>query len=213
MEDSKFILNLTATNDLSSRNAADQSFNIKPTSFLAGDLAYLAVIMGKENFSSKWCNWCNQSQAEWQSCSDIVGDNLWDIDKINQQVKENETKNLTGVNMKGVRSSPLSIIPFSRCIFSGLHVGIGIDNRIIQYLEVFIDINVEEISHEEFQLRETRNTTEHELHCLRKEKNHIWNESPDGGKLLQKKRSRSKRIEIELKRNSDDALKLAKKTC
>ncbi len=214
LEDSKFILSLTATKDLTSSDVSNHCFNIKPTSFLAGDLAYLAVIMGKENFSSKWCNWCNQSQAEWQSGSDIVSDDLWDIDTINQQVKENETKNLSGANMKGVRSSPLSIIPFSRCIFSGLHAGIGIGNRIIQYLETFIDIDVEQISHEEFQLRETRNTTEHEVHRLRKEKE-VWSESPDGGKLLQKTRNRSKRLDIELKMISDESLehvcKLAEK--
>jgi hypothetical protein len=34
------------------------TFYVKPTSFLAGDLAFLAVIMGKEDFSSSWCNWC-----------------------------------------------------------------------------------------------------------------------------------------------------------
>jgi hypothetical protein len=96
-----------------------------------------------------------------------------------------------------------------------LHAGIGIGNRIIQYLETFIDIDVEQISHEEFQLHETRNTTEHEVHGLRKEKE-VWNKSPDGGKLLQKKRNRSKWLDIELKRISDDdslehARKLAEK--
>ena len=75
--------------------------------------------------------------------------------------------------MKGVQSYPLSIIPFSRCIFSGLHAGIGIGNHIIQYLKTFIDIDVEQISHEEFQLRKTRNTTEHEVYRLRKEKE-VW---------------------------------------
>ena len=34
------------------------TFYVKPTSLLAGDLAFLAVIMGKEDFSSSWCNWC-----------------------------------------------------------------------------------------------------------------------------------------------------------
>jgi hypothetical protein len=51
----------------------------------------------------KWGNWCNRSQAEWQSGSDIVIDDLSDhIDNINQRIKENEAKNLTGADMKGV---------------------------------------------------------------------------------------------------------------
>ena len=108
--------------------------------------------------------------SRMESDSDIVSNDLWDIDKINRQVKENEAKNLIGANLNGVRYSPQSIIPFSRCIFLRLHAGIGIGNHFIQYLETFIDIDVERISHEEFQLRETRNTTEHKVHQLRKEK-------------------------------------------
>jgi hypothetical protein len=42
-----------------------RSFSLKTTSFLAGNLAFLAVIMGKENFSSSWCNWCKLSKVNW----------------------------------------------------------------------------------------------------------------------------------------------------
>ena len=47
------------------------TFYVKPTSFLAGDLAFLAVIMGKEDFSSSLCNWCKYSKAEWQVDCDV----------------------------------------------------------------------------------------------------------------------------------------------
>ena len=42
--------------DLDQTNRHASSFSIKPLSFLAGDLAFLAVIMGKENLRLYWCN-------------------------------------------------------------------------------------------------------------------------------------------------------------
>ena len=45
---------------------ADGVFLITHESFLAGDLMFLAMIMGKEGFSMAWCNWCKLSKAEWQ---------------------------------------------------------------------------------------------------------------------------------------------------
>jgi hypothetical protein len=115
--------------------------------FLAGDLAYLAVIMGKENFSLSWCNWCKLSNADWQNACPVSNDMMWDIHQIDLQVDCNVENGFTDARMKGVRSSPMSSIPFSRIIFSGLHAAIGIGNRIIQHLEEFIDVDVEDISH------------------------------------------------------------------
>ena len=39
---------------------------LKPLSHLAGDLAFLAVMMGKDNFSTTWCCWCRLTKAAWQ---------------------------------------------------------------------------------------------------------------------------------------------------
>ena len=50
-DDGELIINLAPSN----RHAS--SFSLNPTSFLACDLAFLAVIVGKENFGSSWCNW------------------------------------------------------------------------------------------------------------------------------------------------------------
>jgi hypothetical protein len=75
------ILNLTP------RHRHVSTFYVKPTPFLAGDLAFLAVIMGKDNFSLSWCNWCKYSKAEWQVDCDVNNnDMLWDINGINVQV-------------------------------------------------------------------------------------------------------------------------------
>ena len=88
------------------------------------------------------CNWCKYSKAEWQVDCDVnINDMLWDINGINFQVDCNVTRGFTDARMRGVRSSPKSLIPFSRIIFSGLHASIGIGNRIIDHLEEFIDVD------------------------------------------------------------------------
>jgi len=57
--------------------------------FIAGDLAFFSLILGNENRSSKWCNWCILSPKEWS----VVGHDrreLWTIDNIygiHQQVR------------------------------------------------------------------------------------------------------------------------------
>jgi hypothetical protein len=104
-------INLAPTN-----RHASSSFSLKPTSFLVGDLAFLAVVMGKENFSSSWCNWCHLSKADWQNACPVDDKMLWNIYKIKVQVDcnvEHGFRDAPPMKMKGVRSLPMSSIPFS----------------------------------------------------------------------------------------------------
>ena len=178
------------------------SFCIRPTSFLIGDLAFLAVMMGKENYSGSWCNWCKCTKEEWATGADVGDNHLWDIGKINEQVATNISMGNTDAKMLGVRREPYTEIPFNNIIFSGLHAGIGIGNRIIKHLETFIDVSVEHVSPEEFQLREKKKTAEHKIKQIRDQKE-VWLNSPDGGRLLQTKKNRIKRLDIEMKSNTD----------
>jgi hypothetical protein len=65
------------------------------------------------------------------------------------------------------------LIPFLRIIFSGLHAGIGIGNRLIDHLEEFIDVDVEYISHEEFQLHASKESPENDIKHFRHFKQ-VW---------------------------------------
>ena len=161
--------------------------------------------MGKDNFSSSWCNWCKYSKAEWQvNCDVNNNDMLWDINGINVQVDCNVAHGFTDARMRGVWLSPKSLIPFAQIIFSGFHAGIGIGNRLIEHLEEFIDVDDENISHEEFQLRASKESSENNIKHLRNLKE-VWNKSPDGGRLLQKKRDKIKRLDVELNQSLDEA--------
>jgi hypothetical protein len=160
--------------------------------------------MGKDNFSSSWCNWCKYSKAEWQvNCDVNNNDMLWDINGINVQVDCNVAHVFTDARMRGVWLSPKSLIPFAQIIFSGFHAGIGIGNRLIEHLEEFIDVDDENISHEEFQLRASKESSENNIKHLKNLKE-VWNKSPDGGRLLQKKRDKIKRLDFELNQSLDE---------
>ena len=71
------------------------------------------------------------------------------------------------------------MIPFSRILFSGLHVGIGISNRLIDHLEEFIDVDFENISHKEFQLHASKESAKNDIKHLRHLKD-VWTKTPDG---------------------------------
>jgi hypothetical protein len=98
---------------------------------------------------------------------------LWNINGINFQVDCNVTHGFTDARMRGVCSSPNSFIPFLIIIFSGLHAGIGIGNRLIDHLKEFIDVDVENILQEEFQLRASKESSENDTKHLRHLKE-VW---------------------------------------
>jgi hypothetical protein len=132
-------------------DVSDSTFYEKPTSFQAGDLVFLAVIMGKDKFNLPWCNWCKYSKAEWQVDCDVNNNDMfWDINGINVQPDCNVAHSFTDACMQGVWSSPKTLIPFLRSIFSGLHAGIGIGNQLINHLKEVIDVDDENILHKEF---------------------------------------------------------------
>ena len=114
---------------------------IEPTAYLSGDLLFLAYMMGKENFSSAWCNWCSLTKDEWQdeACIPVDEAKLWTVDRIGEQVEKNTNAGYppsakkTDPKMMGVRRKPICKIPFERVIFAVLHAAIGIGNNLIDY--------------------------------------------------------------------------------
>ena len=207
---------------LRSTTASENKFAIHPVSYLSGDLAFLAYMMGKENFSPAWCNWCSLSKKEWQDgeCIPVDENKLWCIDSIKAQVEANieinygpDTKT-TDTRMKGVRRTPICLIPFKRIIFSVLHAAIGIGNNLITYLEIFIDAEIELISPEEIQLRNEKKEAKNLLSKLRQDKQ-VWMDSRDGTKLLQRTRARVKRIKklMTIEDQDKPTLEIERKDC
>lgn len=74
-----------------------------------------------------------------------------------------------------------------------------IGNRLIARLEEVIDLEIEQISHKEFQIRGKKTTLEEMIVVLRDLKS-VWLNSPDGGKALDSKRGRVLRIKLRTKK-------------
>jgi hypothetical protein len=55
--------------------------NLSSRIFLAGDMAFFATVLGKENMSSKWCNCCNLSAKDWSLHGHHHGE-LWTLEMI-----------------------------------------------------------------------------------------------------------------------------------
>jgi len=55
------------------------SFSIR--SFITGDLAFFATILGKENMSPQWCTWYQLSKMEWKCVGHATGAQ-WSIQQI-----------------------------------------------------------------------------------------------------------------------------------
>ena len=64
-------------------------------------------------------------------------------------------------------------------------------------------VNMVLISHEEFQLRASKTSSEDTIKTLRGLKE-VWTKSPDGGRLLQSKNAKMKRLDAELKQCPDE---------
>ncbi len=78
----KFILSLSeATNGQSDNGTICQT--IRLVTYIAGDLAFLAYIMGKDNFSSMWCNWCEIPSSVWKiQLNTNIYNLLWSVDRV-----------------------------------------------------------------------------------------------------------------------------------
>jgi hypothetical protein len=153
--------------------------------------------MGKSDFSSSWCNWCPVEKGSWQNLDNTNDDRLWDIDTVDERVAINTEHNYTNERMMGVRSSPRFKIPFARIIFAVLHGMIGIGGVLVKDLELFIDKEIEKLLNKEYYLRQTKASGLGRIEALRAEKK-VWTESYEGGRLLEKKRRRVKKLKSQV---------------
>jgi len=136
-------------------NAYDLMMWFSSRTFIAGDLAFFAVILGKENMSGSWCNWCKLSPKGWSKFGHEKGE-LWSIEKINNicDSVENGTLAETTANLKGCTMRPLiDAVAVETFILSILHILIGMGNVLIEsYLE-WIEERVEKLTLAEVEAR------------------------------------------------------------
>jgi len=101
--------------------------------FLAGDLAFLSTLLGKENMSTAWCPWCILSKVQWSASNHKPGQ-LWTIDNIVDICEKVDWKELSEDPelLRGFTKLPLfDLIPIQNYIVPVLHILIGVGNAVV----------------------------------------------------------------------------------
>jgi hypothetical protein len=171
---------------------------INPTSFLTRDLAFLAVVLGKENFAGWWCCFCKGYQPDWQKKGAKF--DLWSMKELVQQALRNEEEELGGADRMGVKLAT-QLDDSVLVVFPGLHALLGIGNQLINFLCDRVDKDIEPIEADELLLRESVPKTE-VLILEETVVRDIWIESIDGGMMLTELEEKFKVLKKELAKKS-----------
>ena len=164
--------------------------------FLAGDLAYLAVIMGKEGNEKDWCYICDLCKIEWASFNHTPG-NHWTVDSIKTKHALNVQNDSKGTDRTGVKCNPYFDIPVENVLFSVLHALIGIGNNILVYLIDSIEENIDNLPQEEIGLQNEIHLIELNLDRARNQRN-AWDAHHDKGKMRSKIKALKGRLKKKL---------------
>jgi hypothetical protein len=115
--------------------------------FLAGDLAFLSTLLGKENMSTAWCPWCILSKVQWSASNHKPGQ-LWTIDNIVDICEKVDWKELSEDPelLRGFTKLPLfDLIPIQNYIVPVLHILIGVGNAVVNAIYGFVDEHIERL--------------------------------------------------------------------
>ncbi|KAL7533094.1 hypothetical protein ACHAWF_006364 [Thalassiosira exigua] len=154
------------------------------TAYMVGDLKFLSMMLGKENFDGYWCYLCMLSIVEWAEVGHTPGE-LWTIDSLKRQAAR--SKSLSGIARRGVREEPYFLIP-PRV----LHTLIGVGNAVLDHLIDIVESEIQMIPAVELTLkREVRELKEEVKEMVRERE--YWDSSNLGSGKELRKEARRKR--------------------
>ena len=101
--------------------------------WMAGDLLFFAMALGKECSVSHWCNYCDTLSALWKTEGSIEGQ-PWTLEELNEHLKRLESGELNNRNAdewKGVSSDALfDFMDIDHYVMPTLHLLLGIANYV-----------------------------------------------------------------------------------
>jgi hypothetical protein len=177
---------VTLTEELPGEQENNNFISFHVRTFITGDLAFFATILGKENMSTQWCTWCKLSRVEWSNPNHVRGE-PWSIEGIQRvrfSVAENNLLEMPE-NIKGCTAIPLfDAVPIENFIVPVLHLLIGVGNALLESFLDGIEERVETITPPEIVMKNEVIFAEVHYNRLHNEY-HRWLE--DEGVLLTEK--------------------------
>jgi hypothetical protein len=177
---------ITLTEELPGEQENNNFISFHVRTFITGDLAFFAIILGKENMSTQWCTWCKLSRVKWSNPNHVRGE-PWSIEGIQNvhfSVAENNLHEMPE-NIRGCTAVPLfDAVPIENFIVPMLHLLIGVGNALLESFLDWIEERVETITPPEIVMRNEVIFAEVHYNRLHNEY-HRWLE--DEGVLLTEK--------------------------
>jgi hypothetical protein len=126
-------------------------FSFLTRTLIAGDLAFYATILGKENMSSVWCTWCTLSKNVWALPGHHLGKcwTIGDMCDVRDNVAVGNISN-DPENIKGCTELPLfDSVAVENYIVPVLHLLIGVGNSLLESLLEWVLERIEKLTHHE----------------------------------------------------------------
>jgi hypothetical protein len=105
--------------------------------FMAGDILFYAIALGKEGFATWWCNYCQLFKPNWQATDHQLGI-PWSMESLKQHASKIECGSINLNNVQsvcGVKEQPLfDAIEIDHYIPPVLHLTIGKGNDVLENL-------------------------------------------------------------------------------
>jgi hypothetical protein len=108
--------------------------NIPINLFMAGDILFYNMVIGKEGMSGWWCSQCKLFKTTWQHAGHDRGE-PWTIESLKEHARKIENNEINTKDVQavcGVRGKPIfDAIPLSNFITPILHMTIGKGNNVL----------------------------------------------------------------------------------
>jgi hypothetical protein len=110
---------------------------------LCGDINFLMMMLGREDFHTFWCLYCKLMRKEWQDKDHNNDGDCWTLRDLIERAKYNKDNKLDGPQRMGVRENPYFNFKVKNIVFPVLHAEMGIGNNLLSYILEFGDCEIQ----------------------------------------------------------------------
>ncbi|KAL7539781.1 hypothetical protein ACHAXR_011204 [Thalassiosira sp. AJA248-18] len=150
--------------------------------YMIGDLKFLAMMLGKENFEGQWCYLCQLFHTQWKDHAALGSP--WTLDLLKEQAKKVIEEHLKDTQRKGVREYPYFEIPVERYIFPILHTLMGIGNALLAYLIDIVESEIQKLPPAEIKLKREVEELEKDIVALENDLEYFRSDAEGSGSEL-----------------------------